>query len=169
MSWFTSQKQDEDHRIAMEYEYNKRLMDSMQKTLIAQLGNAGYGDCQQLIIEICKNPNTIGLLKLPFDTTDRRGRHLTTPLIYAIENNRGAAATLLQSGAQLNIEFQDQYGGSALRYARQKGYAELVELIEQAINKGRWGGRKTKKRSINKKRKTKSKSQYKKKKGTRRR
>ncbi len=146
-------------------------IEATQKKLIETLSNNGGPiQTQELIYKIANNPHTRGVLKLPFYARERRDgrRYWTTPLIYAIKNFNGKAAiALLQSGAQLNTESQDESGQSALDYAQRSGNTELIYLIQQAINEGRNGGRKTKKRSINKKRRTKS--QYKKKKGTRRR
>jgi hypothetical protein len=159
-------------RDGIQADYNNQFRDTMQRRLIAQLDNPSHNpmQTQALIYEIANNPHTRGVLKLPFYARDRRTgrRYWTTPLIYALKNfNTRAAIFLLQSGAQLNTESQDESGLSALDYAQNSGNRDLIYLIQQAINEGRNGGRKTKKRSINKKRTTKS--HYKSKRGTRRR
>jgi hypothetical protein len=126
----------------------------------------GNRTCYRLISAMYKDPETRDLLATPLIISKPYGSFIFPPLVWAIKNNNYEAARMLLETGYSNLAWRDDVGRTALHYAQESGNRDLINLIQQAINEGRRGGRKTKKRSIIKKRTTKS--HYKSKRGTRR-
>ena len=72
------------------------------------------------------------LLEAGADPNGRNADDASTPLIHAVKGkNIDGIRLLLEAGA--NPGLYDGYGKSALSYAREKGYGDLIEMLEQAL------------------------------------
>jgi ankyrin repeat protein len=97
----------------------------------------GFGVTPLIYAAMFPPPDSVRrLLAAGADPNGRSREDASTPLIHAVKcNNVAGIQVLLQSGA--NPKLYDGYGKSALSYAREKGYSEIIAVLERALQESR--------------------------------